>query len=255
MCLIVLAWRPAHALPLIVAANRDEFYARPAAPLGLWADEPGLLAGRDLQAGGTWLGIGQSGRFAALTNIRDPQALQGSRSRGELPLRFLQSDQSPAAFADRLQHEANDYSGFNLLFGDRQQLWHYNAHSRQAQALAPGIHGVSNADLNTPWPKLQRARAALAGALNDADESQLFALLADARRPSDSELPSTGVSLDTERLLSTAFIASEHYGTRASTLLFVQANGARQMIERSFGAYGKPLGEVRHAQSAGLLKR
>ena len=255
MCLIVLAWRPDHALPLIVAANRDEFYARPAAPLGPWADVPELLAGRDLQAGGTWLGIGPHGRFAALTNIRNPQAAQGSRSRGELPLRFLQGDQSPAAFADRLQHEANDYGGFNLLVGDRQQLWHFNAHSGRSQALAPGVHGVSNADLNTPWPKLQRARAALADALDEADEAQLFALLRDASRPSDSELPGTGVSLDTERLLSSAFIASEHYGTRASTLLFVHACGTRQMIERSFGPHGKALGEVRHAQSTGLLKR
>ncbi|SDH19128.1 Uncharacterized conserved protein, contains NRDE domain [Pseudomonas flavescens] len=245
MCLIVLAWRPGHSLPLLVAANRDEFYVRPTAALAEWPQMPELIAGRDLQAGGTWLGIGPGGRFAALTNIRDPHAPQGSRSRGELPLRFLREDLGPGAFLDRLRSDANQYSGFNLLVGDRQELWHFNSQSKQARALQAGIHGVSNADMDTPWPKLQRAKAALARALETADEESLFALLADGVKPADAALPDTGVGRDTERLLSSAFIASPSYGTRASTLLFTHADGSRRMVERRFGAEGAPIGEVR----------
>lgn len=245
MCLIVLAWRPGHELPLLVAANRDEFHARPTAALAEWPQTPGLIAGRDLQAGGTWLGIGRAGRFAALTNIRDPKAEQGSRSRGELALRFLQANQSPEVFLNELRREADEYSGFNLLVGDRQALWHFNSHSGQGQALPPGIHGVSNADLDTPWPKLQQARAALADALETADEASLFALLADPGRPDDAALPDTGVGLDLERLLGSVFITSPSYGTRASTLLFTYSDGRRRIIERSFGPEGTPIGEVR----------
>jgi uncharacterized protein with NRDE domain len=245
MCLIVFAWRPGHAVPLVVAANRDEFYARPAAALAEWPDAPGLIAGRDLQAGGTWLGIGPGGRFAALTNIRNPSAPQGTRSRGELAQRFLRSDLSPAHFLTTLHTERDAYGGFNLLVGDTQQLWHFNAHSGQAQALHAGIHGISNADLNTPWPKLQRAKAAFTQALNNGDEAELFALLDDATRPADEQLPNTGVSLEIERLLGSVFIASPTYGTRASTLLFVHADGSRRLIERSFAAQGVPAGEVR----------
>lgn len=245
MCLIALAWRPGHYLPLLVAANRDEFHARPTAAMAEWPQAPGLVAGRDLQAGGTWLGIGPDGRFAALTNIRDPRAEQGSRSRGELPLRFLQGKQGPGAFLDALRREADDYSGFNLLVGDREALWHFNSHTGQAQALPPGIHGVSNADLDTPWPKLQRAKAALATALDEPDENTLFTLLADTTKPDDAALPDTGVGGDLERLLGGVFIVSPTYGTRASTLLLTYADGKRLIIERSFGAEGTPSGEVR----------
>lgn len=245
MCLIVFAWRPGHAVPLLVAANRDEFYARPAAALAEWPDAPGLIAGRDLQAGGTWLGIGPGGRFAALTNIRNPSAPQGMRSRGELAQRFLCSDLSPERFLATLHTERDAYGGFNLLVGDTQQLWHFNAHSGQAQALHAGIHGISNADLNTPWPKLERAKAAFTQALASGDEAELFALLADATKPTDEQLPNTGVSLEIERLLGSVFIASPTYGTRASTLLFVHADGRRRLIERSFTAQGVLAGEVR----------
>lgn len=245
MCLIVLAWHPGHALPLLVAANRDEFHARPTAAMAEWPDAPGLIAGRDLQAGGTWLGIGPEGRFAALTNIRDPQAEQGSRSRGELPLRFLLGNQGPEAFLNELRREADEYSGFNLLVGDRHALWHFNSHGGKAQALPAGIHGVSNAGLDTPWPKLERAKAALAATLEAPDEQALFALLADTTKPDDAALPKTGVSLDLERLLGSVFITSPTYGTRASTLLFGYGDGRRRIIERSFGAEGIPIGEAR----------
>lgn len=243
MCLIVFAWRPGHDLPLLLAANRDEFYARPSLPLGHWDDQPGVYAGRDLQAGGTWLGLGANGRFAALTNIRDPHQAQGPRSRGELPAGYLASTLAPAEFLAQLAPQAHEFSGFNLLLGDGQELWHYNPRSGAPRALSAGVYGVSNADLNSPWPKLLRARHGLQQALS-ADDEALFALLADPQRAADSELPETGVGLEIERLLSSVFIASPGYGTRASTLVKVYADGSRQICERRFGDEGVALGET-----------
>jgi uncharacterized protein with NRDE domain len=245
MCLIVFAWRPGHALPLLVAANRDELYARPTAALAAWQDQPGIYAGRDLQAGGTWLGVGPQGRFAALTNLRDPNQPQGIRSRGELPAGFLASRVPPADFLYELQNRADEFSGFNLLLGDAEQLWHYNPHSGAPQQLMAGVYGMSNASLDTPWPKLLRAKSALAEALANGDEQDLFTLLTDRHIAADAELPKTGIALEFERLLSSAFISSSLYGTRASTVLKVLASGERLLIERGFGAHGVPLGETR----------
>jgi uncharacterized protein with NRDE domain len=245
MCLIVFAWRPGHALPLLVAANRDEFYPRPSLPLAHWDDQPGIYAGRDLQAGGTWLGVGPHGRFAALTNLRDPTQAEGARSRGELPAGFLRSQLSPADFLAELQGRASEFSGFNLLLGSAEQLWHYNPRSGAPQQLAAGVYGMSNASLDTPWPKLLRAKSALAEALASGQEEALFSLLTDRQIAADAELPQTGIALEFERLLSSAFICSASYGTRASTVLKVQADGQRWLIERSFGPHGVPLGETR----------
>ena len=244
MCLIVLAWRPGQAQPLLVAANRDEFYARPSQPLAEWPDRPGLIAGRDLQAGGTWLGIGPGGRFAALTNIRAPGQALGSRSRGELPVAFLSGDRSIETFLQDLHEQRHHYSGFNLLLGDPQQLWHFNSHTGNATPLAEGVHGLSNADLNTPWPKLQRAKQALSDGLHEANPQMLLKLLADPTGAADAELPQTGIGLTGERLLSSVFIASASYGTRASTALIVNADGSRTLTERTFGSHGSYLGEV-----------
>lgn len=245
MCLIVFAWRPGHALPLLVAANRDEFYPRPSLALAHWDDQPGIYAGRDLKAGGTWLGIGAQGRFAALTNLRDPSQAEGVRSRGELALDFLRSALSPAAFLAELQSRVGAFSGFNLLLGNAEQLWHYNPRSGAPQQLAPGVYGMSNASLDTPWPKLLRAKSALAEALASAQEEALFSLLSDRQIAADADLPQTGIALEFERLLSSAFISSASYGTRASTVLKVQADGQRVLIERSFGPNGVALGEAR----------
>jgi uncharacterized protein with NRDE domain len=244
MCLIVLAWRPGHAQPLLLAANRDEFYERPSQPLAEWPDMPGVFAGRDLQAGGTWLGVGPGGRVAALTNIRDPGQAQGSRSRGELPLAFLAGSQSIEDFLQHLREQRRHYSGFNLLLGDMHQLWHFNSLEGRATALTEGVHGLSNADLNTPWPKLQRARDALRQRLDRPSPETLLELLADPTRAADTDLPHTGIGLTGERLLSSIFIASATYGTRASTALIINADGSRQLDERSFGSNGSYLGEV-----------
>ena len=245
MCLIVFAWRPGHPQPLIVAANRDEFYARPSLPLAHWEDRPGLYAGRDLKAGGTWLGIGRNGRFAALTNIRNPQLAQGGPSRGELVAAFLHSQQTPAEYLQDLSRQAGDYAGFNLLVGDAQQLWHFNQQQGEARPLTEGVYGLSNADLDTAWPKLQRAKAALNDCLTEARSDDLLNLLGDSQAAADHELPDTGVGLALERLLSSIFIASPSYGTRASTALIVEADGRRQIAERRFGPAGVALGETR----------
>ena len=244
MCLIVFAWRPGHALPLIVAANRDEFYARPTQALTAWEDAPGVHAGRDLEAGGTWLGVGPQGRFAALTNIRDPGQPLGPRSRGELVAGYLQGELGVEAYLDQVASRSKQYSGFNLLVGDERQLGYLHAREAAPRLLEPGVYGLSNAGLDTPWPKLVKARRGLERLLDSAEPQQLLTLLADAEPASDGELPETGVGLATEKLLSSVFIASQNYGTRASTVLIVDDQGKRRLIERSFGPFGGHLGEV-----------
>ncbi|MCG6575175.1 hypothetical protein EGM97_10725 [Pseudomonas sp. AF32] len=244
MCLIVFAWRPGHDRPLIVAANRDEFYARPTLPLAQWEDAPDVYAGRDLEAGGTWLGMSAGGRFAALTNIRDPGQLPALKSRGELVARFLTGHLPIADYLSEVVPRAAEYGGFNLLLGDGTELWHYHARDARPQRLTEGLYGLSNAGLNTPWPKLLKARAALGEVLDDPQPQALLALLNDPHPAPVADLPDTGVGLATETLLSSVFIASPAYGTRASTALIVHADGARHMVERSFGPHGGHLGEV-----------
>ena len=187
MCLIVFAWRPGHALPLIVAANRDEFYARPTQPLAAWEDAPGVHAGRDLEAGGTWLGVGPQGRFAALTNIRDPGQAQGPRSRGELVAAFLQGELGVEAYLDQVTSRSGQYSGFNLLVGDGQQLGYLHAREATPRLLKAGVYGLSNAGLDTPWPKLVKARDGLENLLDTPEPHRLLALLADNEPAADGD--------------------------------------------------------------------
>lgn len=245
MCLILFAWRPGHALPLVVAANRDEFHARPSLPLAHWDEAPGVYAGRDLEAGGTWMGVGPHGRFAALTNIRDPAQRLGPRSRGELVTGFLKGLAPPAQYLAEVAARADAYSGFNLLVGDAEHLYYLNARQPEPRRLDAGVYGLCNAALDTPWPKLLRGRQGLAERLDDPQPERLLQLLADPIRADDAHLPNTGVGLETERLLSSVFITGAHYGTRASSVLLVRADGKRDFIEHSFGPSGAHLGEVR----------
>lgn len=234
MCLILLAWHSHPRFPLIVAANRDEFYRRRSASADFWGAHPQVLAGRDLEAGGTWLGITRQGRFAALTNYRDPSRhLADAPSRGRLVSDFLCGHDTIDAYLDSLQ--PSDYNGFNLLLGDKQQLVAFNNITQERHPLAPGIYGLSNATLDTPWPKVDAGKTALADALTAMpDETALRHLLRDERIHPDTALPATGVSLEWERLLSAAFIRSPNYGTRCSTLIKVGKDGTATFDEQSW---------------------
>jgi len=256
MCLIVVAWQSHPDYALVVAGNRDEFYARPAAPAQWWPDAPQLLAGRDLAEvigePGTWMGMAAGGRFAALTNYRAPSEKRtDARSRGELVADFLRGDAAPHDYLDTVSRDQGAYNGFNLLACDLRELWWYSnrGSARRPQRLAPGLYGVSNALLDTPWPKLRSRVGALAEALA-ADRglpgtsiTPYLDLLADERQAADFELPQTGVSPEWEKLLSSAFIRSPAYGTRASTVLRVRHDGRFDLCERSFDASGC-IGEV-----------
>ncbi len=235
MCLIVFAWKLMPECPLVLAANRDEFFNRPSQPAHWWDDHPFVYAGRDLEAGGTWLGVNRSGRFAALTNIRKGSDKRlDARSRGELVAKFLQSDVSAEDYLVNVKDHAAEYNGFNLLLGDHQRsFWFSNEGETSTQQLEPGIYGLSNGSLDTPWPKVLRSKAQFSSLLcQGAPDDAYFEMLADTTRAADGRLPDTGVSLDWERLLSPICIESPDYGTRASTLLRVGSGGQAQLIER-----------------------
>ena len=244
MCLILVAWRMSEHFPLVVAANRDEFYARKTAAAHWWPDQPEVLAGRDLLAGGTWMGVTRSGRFAALTNYRDPQRQRDDApSRGALVSDFLSGSLSADTYLTQIRQQASTYNGFNLLVGDREALFCYSNVDDQIHALQPGLHGISNELLDSPWPKLVRGKVAVGSALPDLpDASRLFAALADSAVVADDELPDTGVGIEWERLLSPAFIQSANYGTRCSTVLLM--GDVLRFEEHSFGPHGKPGGRV-----------
>lgn len=238
MCLIVFAWQLVPGAPLVAAGNRDEYYARPAAPAGWWDDHADVYAGRDLQAGGTWLGITRRGRFAALTNIRNPgDRREDAPSRGALVADYLAGALSPTQYVQELRASAERYNGFNLLVGDREQLvWYSNrgdADERNGKPLAPGLYGLSNALLDTPWPKVVRCKAEFASLLcQGAPDDAFFDMLSDTTVPTDCRLPKTGVSLDMERLLAPVLIRSPEYGTRVSTLVKLYACGSTVLTEK-----------------------
>jgi len=247
MCLIAWNWQPGGALPLLVLANRDELYARPALALHAWPCAQ-VVAGKDAQAGGTWLGLGRGRgvgsqiRFAAITNFREPTlGSKDAPTRGTLVPDFLQSGSSAADFLERLQSRAGAFNAFNLLLFDGTALLGFESHSGRTLALAPGIGAVSNAGFNTPWPKLRRLTQALHTQTRlsepGPDSEQLLALL-DHRTPApDADLPATGVPLALERALSAIFIQTPDYGTRASSVVQVRAQGA-DIVEKTFDAQG-----------------
>jgi uncharacterized protein with NRDE domain len=240
MCLIAWNWQPDSELPLLLIGNRDEFYARPTAPLQWWEDA-NVLAGRDLQAGGAWLGVDRRGRLAALTNHRDPaNARSDTPSRGSLVADFLRGDANAPGYIDQLASRAAEYNPFNLLLFDGQRLLGFESRSARTHALAPGVGAVSNADFNTPWPKLCRLTQGLDAALRQQaspDDVSLLTLLADRTVPADAELPRTGIALEMERALSMAFIAAPGYGTRANTIVRMGKNSV-SMLERTHSAAG-----------------
>jgi uncharacterized protein with NRDE domain len=235
MCLILLA-HGAHAnFPLVIAANRDEYYHRPTARAAFWQDHPHIFAGRDLECMGTWLGVTRGGRFAALTNFRDPRGRKtDAPSRGRLVSDFLVSDQKPQEYLADVAMQAPRYNGFNLLAGDIGGVFCFSSRLGSVQRVPPGIHGLSNHLLDTPWPKVelgkQRLQAALAG---DVDVEAIFELLHDREPAPESELPDTGIGLELERVMSPAMIVSPQYGTRSSTAVLFDADRSICFTERT----------------------
>jgi uncharacterized protein with NRDE domain len=246
MCLILVAWQAHPDYPLVVAANRDEFFARPAAPAIWWPDAPDVFAGRDLEAGGTWLGLTRSGRFAGLTNFRDPQRNRaGTPSRGALVAGFLGNTESTAEALARLQREGPRYNAFNLFVSDGDTLGIYESESGAARLLEPGVHALSNHLLDTPWPKARAGKARLFRALQALpDDTPLVELLRDDRPAPDAELPRTGVSLAWERMLSSAFIRAPGYGTRCSTVIRRDRHGWTHIQESTWNEVGRESGRV-----------
>jgi uncharacterized protein with NRDE domain len=248
MCLILVAWKAHPSYPLVIAANRDEFHARPTAPAAFWEDCPEILAGRDLECMGTWLGVTRGGKFAAVSNFRDgsrrePTAL----SRGLLASTFLANGDSAGDFVAKTASNGSGYGGFNFLAGDLNELWWLSNRGAQPQRLPPGIYGVSNHLLDTPWAKVVRGKRSLQAALRPAPAIEpLLELLADTTVASDDELPDTGVGLERERLLSALRVVSDAYGTRCSSAVLFGPERRVQFAERSYGAQGEERDTVRY---------
>lgn len=241
MCLIVFAYQVHPVYKLIVAANRDEFYGRPTAPAHYWEDRPDILAGRDLEKMGTWMGVTTSGRFAALTNYRDPkEETEGKHSRGELVADALKYKGNVKGYMQSLVGKKDLYPGYNLLAGDGTELYYYSNKGQELQKVEPGIYGVSNHLINTEWPKVQKGKEGMSKIINgdqDPFVERLFSILQNADQAPDELLPHTGVSLEWERMLSPLFIKSENYGTRSSTVMLM-SNKKIQYVERVFSKDG-----------------
>lgn len=248
MCLIAFAWQAHPRWRLLLLGNRDEFYARPSAALARWEDMP-IIGGRDLQAGGTWLGVTDAGRCCVVTNVRDPRDPQLGVSRGMLATDFLADSANASSHARQLLRSAAEYRPFNLLTFDAQAAFYLgNRPQPRMQPVSAGVHGLSNADFNTPWPKTRALMRCLQGWIDDGGEhdfAPLLDALADEQLAPDAQLPDTGVGLTRERWLSAAFLRGEHYGTRASTLVAIGHAGDGSMIERRFGPHGRFEGETR----------
>jgi uncharacterized protein with NRDE domain len=246
MCLILFASGTHTRFPLIVAANRDEAYARPSAPAHFWNDAPAVYAGRDLEQGGTWLGVTRGGRFAAITNYRQAEPRSaGTRSRGELTRDFLIGAEHPERYLAGVAKRAGEYNGFSLIVGTPGELYFYSNRGSEPARIAPGVHGLSNHLLDEPWPKVLRGIEALEAVMDKRESditAALSAALADRQPAPDDFLRATGANLDRDRLRSAAFIPDDAYGTRASTIVLVGADGEVLFRESRFGPQGAPLG-------------
>lgn len=251
MCLMIIAHQVSPDYPLLVAANRDEFHARPTAVSDFWSDQPQLLAGRDLQQGGTWMGVTRGGRFAAVTNFRDPaRTAVAPRSRGELPLDFLLGLHAPEAFLHEVAERAQEYAGFNLLVGDRASLWYFtNSDAAAPRKLPAGVYGLSNASLDTPWPKVELGKSRLRSLLscNRVSHDALLAVVGDRRLADADALRAHGLDGSMDPLLSAQFIVAGAYGTRSSTTLWLDDCDRASWRELSFNALGE-LREVQHRE-------
>lgn len=246
MCLAVLALHTLPGIPVLIAANRDEFHARPTLPAAQWPDAPAIYAGRDGQAGGTWMGATVQGRYALVTNFREPgRHLDNAPSRGALVEDFLRGEMTPQAYLETVHARDQAYNGFNLIVGDTRQAWYLSNRDGGPRALDPGIYALSNHLLDTPWPKLARTKAAFSAVLehpSQPDLPALFTALGDRSPADDADLPATGLPLARERLLSSPFIVSPEYGTRSSSVMALHGNGAGELEERRFAPDGSVSG-------------
>jgi uncharacterized protein with NRDE domain len=247
MCLVLVVWRAHPRYACVVAANRDEFHARPTAPAAWWPDHPKIFAGRDLEAHGTWLGLSRTGRFAALTNYRGPAQRRGAStpSRGTLVTAMLESGATVADCLAYLKEVGANYNGFNLIFSDGERLGIYESVPGTGRELGPGIYGLSNHLLDTPWPKVLNAKGRLQSALDAMnDTTPLLHVLRDEEPAPDEQLPQTGVSLEWERLLSSAFVRAKDYGTRCSTIIRIEPQGRAYFEEWSWNSDGADIGRI-----------
>lgn len=251
MCLILVAHKVDEALPLVIAANRDEFHSRPTLKAGWWPDDKNILGGRDLQAGGTWLAVQRGGRFAAVTNYRDADAPpRGKRSRGFLVTRFMQNNVPPLEYVESINDE--DYAGFNLLVSDGDALAYRSNRSSNRGELAPGVYGLGNATLDTPWEKVERSKAKLRSLLasGPVNETSLLNLLADRDKGPVDEVQSDRLPFATAHAITAPFIVLPEYGTRCSTVVTAGNDGKWSFLERRFSAKGESNGESQFSFSA-----
>ena len=237
MCIVLFSYKNTPGYRLILASNRDEFLARPTAPLGWWSANSPILAGRDIQDGGTWLGVSRSGNFGVLTNYRElPIMNESVTSRGEIVTEFLSSDSTPPLFLHGLRERSSQYRGFNLLLGDVSSLWYYSNRIEGFLEVVPGVHGLSNHLLNSIWPKVERGKMLFAEVVQDTafNRDVLFDILHDTAQPDESELPDTGIGKEWEKKLGPIFITSDTYGTRSSAILTIAENGEIRFCERTY---------------------
>ncbi len=237
MCLIIFAYNHHPKYRMVIAANRDEFYERPAKAASFWADKPNILAGRDLKAGGTWLGVNRSGHYAVITNYRDPLSHKEiAPSRGHLVENYLAYKTSPKSYLNQLSADGDKYNGFNLLVGDKHSLYYYSNREKNIYEIPHGVHGLSNSLLNVKWPKVERGRVSLEKILaaREPDVELLFTMMADREEAADNKLPDTGVGLALERILSPPFVVSPNYGTRLTTVILIDYEGDIRFWERTF---------------------
>ncbi|MCK9452466.1 MAG: NRDE family protein [Bacteroidales bacterium] len=252
MCLISFAYNMHPRYSLVLLANRDEFYKRPARKAQFWTEEgfPDILAGKDLSAGGTWMGINKNGKWAALTNYRDMSKLKPNPpSRGHLVLNYLKSGLTAVEYLESIKEKASLYDGFNLLAGDNNGIFHFSNETNKITRIKPGVHGLSNALLNTPWPKLETANSKLAYSIQEdnLNRDTLFNILTDQQKADESQLPETGLTKEMEKAVSSIFISTDDYGTRCSSLLFIDMEGNIDFTERSYIPGPNDMEEVRFA--------
>jgi uncharacterized protein with NRDE domain len=250
MCLILFSYRMHPDYRLILAANRDEFYNRPTAPLDYWTDHPDVLAGRDLQGNGTWLGVTRTGRIAAVSNYRDPSThIQNAPSRGVLVSNYLTGNLLPRQYLKAVSKIGRKYNGFNLIVGDQSGLYYCSNRAKEIRKLRPGFYGISNHLLDTPWPKVNKSKARLRAQLVGEEKieiEKIWSALADRSPALDTELPDTGVGLTWERILSPVFITGQDYGTRSSSIVMIEKSGQITLMERTFSNSGN---EIKQGQT------